>query len=44
MDHKFHLMICGPTGTGKTVNIINKITRICKEDDSYTNCITSFSG
>lgn len=25
LDHKFHLMICGPTGTGKTVNIINKI-------------------
>ena len=44
MDHKFHLMICGPTGTGKTVNIINKILKVCKEDDGYTNCITSFSG
>jgi dynein heavy chain len=37
-------MICGPTGTGKTVNIINKISKICKEDDSFTNLITSFSG
>ena len=37
-------MICGPTGTGKTVNIVNKITRNSKDDNTYANCITSFSG
>lgn len=41
--NKIHLMICGPTGTGKTVNIINELNRNYF-NEIYTNCATSFSG
>ncbi|EAS04067.1 axonemal dynein heavy chain (macronuclear) [Tetrahymena thermophila SB210] len=38
-----HLLICGPTGTGKTVNIINELQQHYFNSE-YTNLCTSFSG
>lgn len=36
-------MISGPTGTGKTVNIVNELNKNFF-DETYTNLCTSFSG
>jgi dynein heavy chain len=38
-----HLLISGPTGTGKTSNIVNELNRHYFNPD-YTNLITAFSG
>lgn len=45
LRNKIHLMICGPTGTGKTVNIVSELNKIYNDDKaSYAICATSFSG
>ena len=38
-----HLLLTGPTGTGKTVNVINELN-INFYNEKYTNLITAFSG
>jgi len=38
-----HVLLTGPTGTGKTVNVINEIN-INYYNDVFTNLITAFSG
>jgi dynein heavy chain len=38
-----HLLIAGPTGTGKTINIVNEINKYYFNKD-YTNLQTAFSG
>jgi len=40
---KQHILICGSTGTGKTVNIISELNRYYFNME-YTNLTTSFSG
>jgi len=40
---KSHMLQTGPTGTGKTVNIINELNT-SYFNESYTNFITAFSG
>jgi len=40
---KTHVLLTGPTGTGKTVNVINEII-VNYYNDVYTNLITAFSG
>ncbi len=43
MKNKIHLLLCGPTGTGKTANVINEINKNYFNTE-YTNLCTSFSG
>lgn len=43
MEHKIHLLICGNTGTGKTVNIINQLNTNYYNSE-WTNLCTAFSG
>jgi dynein heavy chain len=38
-----HLLISGPTGTGKTSNIVSELNKHYFNPD-YTNLITAFSG
>lgn len=38
-----HFMIIGPTGTGKTINIVNEFNNLYF-NDKFTNLITAFSG
>jgi dynein heavy chain, axonemal len=40
---KSHLLLTGPTGTGKTVNVINEIITNY-HNEQFTNLITAFSG
>ena len=40
---KSHVLLTGPTGTGKTVNVINEIN-INYYNEVFTNLITAFSG
>lgn len=40
---KSHLLLTGPTGTGKTVNIANEIGQNYL-NETFTNLITAFSG
>jgi dynein heavy chain len=41
--HKIHLLLSGPTGTGKTVNVINQLNTNYY-NVKYTNLQTVFSG
>ena len=43
IKNKIHLLLCGPTGTGKTANVINQINQHYFNAE-YTNLCTSFSG
>lgn len=43
VKNKIHLLFCGMTGTGKTVNIINEMNKFYFNAE-YTNLCTSFSG
>ena len=43
VKNKIHLLISGPTGTGKTSNIVNELNRHYFNPE-YTNLITAFSG
>lgn len=43
IKQKSHMLLTGPTGTGKTVNIINELN-INYFNDTCTNLITAFSG
>ena len=43
IKNKYHLLITGPTGTGKTVNIVTELNKNYYNED-YTNLCTSFSG
>ena len=43
IQNNLHLLICGPTGTGKTVNVINEINKHYLNPE-YANLSTSFSG
>jgi dynein heavy chain len=38
-----HMLLTGPTGTGKTVNVINELN-INFYNEKFTNLITAFSG
>ncbi len=40
---KSHVLLTGPTGTGKTVNVINEIN-VNYYNEVFTNLITAFSG
>jgi len=40
---KTHLLLTGPTGTGKTINVINEIGNNYL-NETFTNLITAFSG
>jgi dynein heavy chain len=49
INMKTHMLLTGPTGTGKTVNVINEISIFFILDNNYlnetfTNLITAFSG
>lgn len=41
--NKIHLLLSGPTGTGKTVNVLNELNRHYFNVE-YTNLCTAFSG
>lgn len=43
VKHKLHLLVSGPTGTGKTSNIVSEINKNYFNTE-YTNLITAFSG
>lgn len=43
VTNQIHLLICGPTGTGKTVNVLNELNKHYLNAD-YSNLQTSFSG
>jgi len=43
VKNKMHLLISGPTGTGKTSNIVSEMNKHYFNSD-YTNLITAFSG
>jgi len=43
VKNHYHLLITGPTGTGKTVNIVNELNKNYFNED-YTNLCTGFSG
>ena len=49
LDLKQHLLLTGPTGTGKTVNIVNELNLFFYNEKyntyfRFTNLITAFSG
>jgi len=39
----YHMLVCGPTGTGKTMNIVTQLNQHFFNPE-YTNLCTSFSG
>ena len=43
IKNHYHLLITGPTGTGKTVNIVNELNKNYFNEDT-TNLCTGFSG
>ena len=43
VKNKLHLLISGPTGTGKTSNIVSEMNKFYFNTE-YTNLITAFSG
>lgn len=43
IKNQIHLLLCGPTGTGKTVNIMKEINEKYMNAE-YTNLCTAFSG
>lgn len=43
VKQKKHLLLTGPTGTGKTVNIMNELDA-SYFNEVYTNMVTAFSG
>jgi dynein heavy chain len=43
VKNKLHLLVSGPTGTGKTSNIVSELNKHYFNPE-YTNMITAFSG
>ena len=43
VQSKLHFLMTGPTGTGKTINVINELNANYL-NEKYTNLCTSFSG
>ncbi|KAL4494234.1 hypothetical protein ABPG73_018753, partial [Tetrahymena malaccensis] len=43
VQNQIHLLVCGPTGTGKTVNVINELNKHYLNPE-YSNLQTAFSG
>lgn len=46
VNNKLHFLLTGPTGTGKTINVINELNANYSPNgnEKYTNLCTSFSG